>query len=225
MTFVRIKPSRRRCKHTEAHLGPLFESFRCRELADWTYGDDHNREYGPLCMRHMLERIERDRKHRMRIDGYGDEPEALCGGCRKCRGLDCLPECDSGCIGKPAEGGRRRMKTPQQVWDACANDDRWIDNQVAVVDQIMREAFAAGFAAAAELAGRCVEVHLDGIASNLALRMPESVPKGLRVLAEHVREFAGDVGALQRAWREAAAGAGPRSLHLLPPTTNHVGRT
>lgn len=102
-TFVRIAATRKRCQHTEAHLGPLFASARCTAVADWTYADEHNRGYGPLCMRHMLDRLEFDRRHRMRIDGLAKEPAALCGGCRRCRDLACLVACENGCIGEPRE--------------------------------------------------------------------------------------------------------------------------
>jgi len=108
------------------------------------------------------------------------------------------------------------MRPPREVWDACAEDERWIDRQAEVVEEIMREAFAAGFAAGADLAARCVDGHLQRLASNLAMRVPESVPRGLRQLLVTAREVAVDQGAVSRAWREAAAIGDPPALALVP---------
>jgi len=108
------------------------------------------------------------------------------------------------------------MRTPSAVWAACAEDERWIDHQAAVVDEIMREAFAAGFAAGAELTTRCVAWHLDRLASNLAMRVPASVPRGLQQLLVRAREIALDAPVVQRAWRAAVAGVALPTIQLVP---------
>lgn len=108
------------------------------------------------------------------------------------------------------------MKSPRAVWEGCSEDARWIDDQVKVVEEIMREAFAAGFVAGTEQTARCVGDHIDAIASNLAMRVPESVPRGLRVLVTRARELGMDAPTMQRAWREAVGGVGRPAIALLP---------
>jgi len=36
------------------------------------------------------------------------------------------------------------MRTPQQVWDSSCEDERWLERQVEILEEIMREAFTAG---------------------------------------------------------------------------------
>lgn len=100
------------------------------------------------------------------------------------------------------------MRPPAQVWEAFAQDERWVDNQAAVVAEIMREAYAAGFAAGAGLTGRAVDDHVASIARNLSMRVPPAVPNGLRVIAQRVLEIGADQAVVRRAWDETLATGG-----------------
>lgn len=106
------------------------------------------------------------------------------------------------------------MKTPREVWEAFANDERWVDDQVAVVGEIMREAFGAGFAAGVELATNAIDGHAAGLASNLAVRVPESITRGLTVVADRLRDYSKHSASVLHAWHSAV---GPRLLKVEPP--------
>lgn len=105
------------------------------------------------------------------------------------------------------------MRTPREVWDACASDERWLDDQVALVAEIMREAFAAGHAAGVELVAGAIDGHAAGVASNLATRLPESVGRGMAALAVSVRQLGGNSAAVLHAWH---AVVGPKVVPRRP---------
>ena len=101
------------------------------------------------------------------------------------------------------------MRTAQQVWDNTCEDPRWLDDQVAILAEIMREAFAAGFAEGIETTARGIDGHAARLASNLACPMPAAVPLGLNRLAEVAREVGVDPVAIEAAWKRSGACARP----------------
>lgn len=102
------------------------------------------------------------------------------------------------------------MRTPAKLWHDVAMDPRWVDAQPAMLEEIMREAFRAGFAAGADLAARSIDAHVDRIESQLALRVPPAVANGLRATAHVAREVGADVRAADRGWGESLVkGYGP----------------
>ena len=94
------------------------------------------------------------------------------------------------------------MRTPQQVWDTTGEDTRWIDEPAAVLKEIMREAFAAGYADGAEVAADGIDGHVNRLGSNTSIMaLPESVPRGLRALSVRMVETGIDPAAVEAAWR------------------------
>lgn len=101
------------------------------------------------------------------------------------------------------------MRPPRQVWDALAQDERWLDDrQVDIVERIMREAFAAGYRAG-----------VDGF------RHPQrevrgevrAVANGVKVLAARLACWPDDVEVLKRAWFHAAHGKPGPQQFVQPP--------
>ncbi|MEY5098072.1 MAG: hypothetical protein RJA36_791 [Pseudomonadota bacterium] len=95
------------------------------------------------------------------------------------------------------------MRTPKEVWSATSDDARWIDDQVAMVAQIMREAFDAGMRAGVEFAVGAGEHHATELAANLALRLPPSVAAGLRARIAGLRDAVARPVVVDGAWFEA----------------------
>jgi len=100
------------------------------------------------------------------------------------------------------------MRSPQQFWDSTCEDERWLDRQAAVIEDAMREAFAAGFTAGAEVAASGLDGHARSLGSNRVLRLPESVPRGVRALAAHVIETGADPVVVEAAWKRCCRAAG-----------------
>lgn len=82
------------------------------------------------------------------------------------------------------------MKPAADVWAACGEDERWLTEPAAMVQEILREGFAAGVEAAA----RTVEILHDrmpqraasrasGLASAIRQIDPERPPEPARVFA------------------------------------------
>ena len=103
------------------------------------------------------------------------------------------------------------MRSPEQFWANTCDDPRWIDHQAAVLEEAMREAFAAGYAEGVELAVRGIDGHAKGLGSNLAVRLPESVPRALRAFAQRMSEFGVDRSLIENAWKRCTRAAGPAS--------------
>jgi hypothetical protein len=84
-----------------------------------------------------------------------------------------------------------------------ADDERFAEDPVAVVREIQREAFAAGFAAGSDTAADGVVGHADALGSQRAVSVNAAVPRGLQALAVQMRELGRDARAAARALREA----------------------
>jgi hypothetical protein len=100
------------------------------------------------------------------------------------------------------------MRSPQQFWEATCEDTRWLDAQAAVLEDAMREAFAAGYAEGAQLAARSLDGHAKSLGQNLAMRLPESVTRGVCALAVHVIETGADPVVVEAAWKRCVRAAG-----------------
>lgn len=79
--FVRKPASRKRCGRASG----------CKQPGDWEVQGQP--EHGRWCLTHMLESLDRDRRHNIGCDGHGNGKPALCGGYRFCLGLGCYPAC------------------------------------------------------------------------------------------------------------------------------------
>lgn len=98
-----------------------------------------------------------------------------------------------------------RLRTPQQVWDNTCEDPRWLDNQAQILDEIMREAFAAGYAEGASTVARAIDGHAKRLGAQVAVAVPPSVPMGLESLAQVAHELGRDQVAVAAAWRRSGA--------------------
>lgn len=106
------------------------------------------------------------------------------------------------------------MRAPAEVWAATCEDPRWIDDQGAMVAQIMREAFEAGMQAGAELATAAFEAHARDLGANLAVRLPPSVAAGILARADVVRDTVAGVAVIDGAWLDAVRQPRPRLRRL-----------
>ena len=97
------------------------------------------------------------------------------------------------------------LRTPQQVWENTCEDPRWLDNQASILDEILREAFAAGYAEGASTVARAIEGHAQRLCSQLAAPVTPSVPMGLRSLAQVAHELGRDQVAVAAAWKRSGA--------------------
>lgn len=97
------------------------------------------------------------------------------------------------------------MRTAQQVWDNTCEDPRWITDQAGIIDEILREAFAAGYAEGAATVARAIEGHAQRLGAQVAAPVTPSVPMGLRSLAQVAAELGRDQVAVAAAWRRSGA--------------------
>jgi hypothetical protein len=100
------------------------------------------------------------------------------------------------------------MRSPQQFWEATCEDTRWLDAQAAVLEDAMREAFAAGHFMGAQAAAQGVVAHAVGLGSNLVLRLPESVSRGMCALASRLIDLGPDPAVVEAAWKRCVRAAG-----------------
>lgn len=98
------------------------------------------------------------------------------------------------------------MRTPTEIWTATSDDPRWIDDQPAILAEIMREAFAAGFAEGCETTARGIDGHAARLGSNIPLPMLPAIPRGLVALADISRQLSRDPAILEAAWKRCGAG-------------------
>jgi len=97
------------------------------------------------------------------------------------------------------------LRTPQQVWENTCEDPRWITDQASILDEILREAFAAGYAEGASTVARAIEGHAARLGSQFAAPVTPSIPMGLRSLAQVAHELGRDQVAVAAAWRRSGA--------------------
>lgn len=127
--FVR-KSDRRRCSRTFGDVGPLFFGASCRSRGEWEIaGQAH---IGRFCMAHMLDRLDRSRRHNIGCDGFAEVRPMLCGGHTFC--LDsatCDPHCRKNCralaepewlhirfaLGVNSDCGDTRLAAHQRRWN------------------------------------------------------------------------------------------------------------
>lgn len=73
------------------------------------------------------------------------------------------------------------MRSPRAVWEGCSEDERWLEDPVAVVTEIMREARESGFAAGVEASAQQIERE--------HVRLPQCPWSLPRALARTVRDL------------------------------------
>lgn len=88
--YVR-KNDRKRCSVHFDDVGPLFANAKCARPGPWEVNGQP--EHGRLCLVHMLDRLDEERRHWMGCDGFGATRPSLCGGLTFCLGLACKPLC------------------------------------------------------------------------------------------------------------------------------------